>query len=86
MGIVDTDAARTASDLVLADDHFATIVNAVEECRAVFANARKFLTYILTSNVPEIVPYLAFVRVRLPLPSQSCRSSPPFSARISSRP
>ena len=68
MGISGTDAARAASDLVLADDNFATIVNAVEEGRAVFANTRKFLTYILTSNVPEIVPYLAFVLLRIPLP------------------
>jgi calcium-translocating P-type ATPase len=68
MGIAGTDAARAAADLVLADDHFATIVNAIEEGRAVFANARKFLTYILTSNVPEIVPYLAFVLLRIPLP------------------
>jgi calcium-translocating P-type ATPase len=68
MGIAGTDAARAASDLVLADDNFATIVNAVEEGRVVFANARKFLTYILTSNVPEIVPYLAFVLLRIPLP------------------
>mgnify|MGYP005851896901 CR=1 FL=1 len=68
MGVAGTDPARAAADLVLADDHFATIVNAIEEGRAVFANARKFLTYILTSNVPEIVPYLAFVLLRIPLP------------------
>ena len=68
MGRSGTDAARAAADLVLADDHFATIVNAVEEGRAVYANLRKFLTYILTSNVPEVVPYLAFVLLRIPLP------------------
>jgi calcium-translocating P-type ATPase len=68
MGKSGTDAARAAADLVLADDHFATIVNAVEEGRAVYANIRKFLTYILTSNVPEVVPYLAFVLLRIPLP------------------
>jgi calcium-translocating P-type ATPase len=68
MGRDGTDAARVAADLVLADDNFATIVAAVEEGRAVYANIRKFLTYILTSNVPEIVPYLAFVLFRIPLP------------------
>ncbi|NMG76957.1 cation-translocating P-type ATPase [Aromatoleum diolicum] len=68
MGKSGTDVAKEAADMVLLDDHFATIVNAVEEGRAVFENLRKFLTYILTSNIPEIVPYLAFVLFRVPLP------------------
>lgn len=68
MGRSGTDVAREASDMILLDDHFASIVNGIEEGRAVFANIRKFLTYILTSNVPEIVPYIAFVLTRLPLP------------------
>ena len=68
MGLSGTDVAREAADIVLLDDHFATIVNAIEEGRAVFENIRKFLTYILTSNIPELVPYLAFVLLRIPLP------------------
>jgi sodium/potassium-transporting ATPase subunit alpha len=68
MGVTGTDVAREASDMILMDDNFASIVDAVEEGRAVFANMRKFLTYILTSNVPEIVPYLAFALFRIPLP------------------
>ena len=68
MGRVGTDVAREAADMVLTDDNFASIVAAVEEGRGVFDNIRKFLTYILTSNVPEIVPYLAFVLLRIPLP------------------
>ncbi|WP_404372852.1 cation-translocating P-type ATPase [Corallococcus coralloides] len=68
MGLAGTDVAREAADVVLADDNFASIVAAVEEGRAVYSNIRKFLTYILTSNVPEIVPYLAFVLLRIPLP------------------
>ena len=59
--------AREASDMVLLDDNFASIVNAIEEGRAVFENIRKFLTYILTSNIPELVPYLAFAFARVPL-------------------
>ncbi|MBK8253978.1 MAG: cation-transporting P-type ATPase [Polyangiaceae bacterium] len=68
MGKSGTDVARGAADIVLADDNFASIVAGIEEGRAVFANIRKFLTYILTSNVPELVPYLAFVLLRIPLP------------------
>jgi len=67
MGRSGTDVAREAADLVLLDDNFATIVDAVEEGRTVFANIRKFMTYILTSNVPELVPYLALVLLRAPL-------------------
>lgn len=68
MGLSGTDVAREAADIVLLDDHFATIVNAIEEGRAVFDNIRKFLTYILTSNIPELLPYLAFALFRIPLP------------------
>jgi calcium-translocating P-type ATPase len=68
MGQGGTDVAREAADLVLLDDNFATIVAAIEEGRAVRRNIRKFLTYMLSSNVPELVPYLAFVLFRIPLP------------------
>jgi sodium/potassium-transporting ATPase subunit alpha len=49
------------------DDNFASIVDGIEEGRAVFENIRKFLTYILTSNIPELVPYLAFAFAGVPL-------------------
>ena len=67
MGMTGTDVARQAADMVLLDDNFASIVAAVEEGRAVYDNIRKFLTYILTSNVPELVPYLAFAFFGMPL-------------------
>ena len=51
---------------MLLDDNFASIVAAIEEGRGVFDNIRKFTTYVLTSNVPELVPYLAFVLLRIP--------------------
>lgn len=57
MGRSGTDVAREAADLVLLDDNFATIVAAVSQGRATFANARRFLTYHLTDNVAELTPF-----------------------------
>jgi magnesium-transporting ATPase (P-type) len=60
MGQSGTDVAREAADLVLLDDNFATIVAAVEQGRATYANIRRFLTYHLTDNVAELTPFVVW--------------------------
>jgi potassium/sodium efflux P-type ATPase len=69
MGVAGTDVAKEAADMILTDDNFASIVSAVEEGRAVYANIRKFTTYIFTSNTPEAVPFILFALsgARIPL-------------------
>jgi sodium/potassium-transporting ATPase subunit alpha len=68
MGIMGTDVARESADMILLDDNFATIVNAVEEGRTIFENIRKFITYIFAHLTPEAVPYILFSLFRIPLP------------------
>jgi sodium/potassium-transporting ATPase subunit alpha len=68
MGQTGTDVAREAADMVLVDDNFATIIAAVEEGRVIYGNIRRFIGYVLTSNVPEILPCIAFVLFDIPLP------------------
>ena len=70
MGVSGTDVAKEAADMILTDDNFASIVNAVEEGRAVYRNIRKFVVYIFNSNMPEAVPFIAYLfsRGAIPLP------------------
>ncbi|MEQ1794254.1 MAG: cation-transporting P-type ATPase [Nitrospira sp.] len=67
MGIAGTDVAKETADIILLDDNFATIVSAIEEGRAVYENIRKFTSYVLASNVPEVIPYLGYGFFGIPL-------------------
>jgi Ca2+-transporting ATPase len=66
MGLNGTDVAREAADIVLLDDNFATIVEAIRYGRGVVSNIRKFITYILVANLAEATPFLAMVALRIP--------------------
>nr|WP_254899089.1 cation-transporting P-type ATPase [Thalassococcus arenae] len=67
MGIRGTDVAREASDLVLLDDNFATIIGAISEGRRQFANIRKFVRYLLSSNAGEVVALIVNIAIGGPL-------------------
>lgn len=59
---------KQAADMILLDDNFASIVTGVEEGRLIFDNLKKSIAYTLTSNIPEISPFLAFILLDIPLP------------------
>jgi len=67
MGKSGTDVARASAQIVLLDDNFASIVAGIEEGRTVFLNIRKFTNYVLVSNGPEILPYLLYILLPVPL-------------------
>ena len=68
MGIAGKDVSKEAADMILMDDNFASIVNGVEEGRLIFDNLKKSICYTLTSNIPEITPFLTFIILAIPLP------------------
>jgi len=68
MGISGSDVSKQAADMILLDDNFASIVTGVEEGRLIFDNLKKSIAYTLTSNIPEITPFLLFILTDIPLP------------------
>jgi sodium/potassium-transporting ATPase subunit alpha len=63
-----SDVAQNAADMLLLDDDFSSIVNGVEEGRLIFDNLKKSIAYTLSSNIPEIAPFIAFILLQVPLP------------------
>lgn len=68
MGITGSDVAKDAADMILLNDDFSNIVIGIEEGRKIFDNLKKTCTYVLTSNIPELLPFLGFIVFRFPLP------------------
>ncbi len=68
MGASGTDVAREAADIVLLDDSFASIVKAVESGRAIYENIRKFIVYVFSHNWAELIPFLLYAALGIPLP------------------
>lgn len=68
MGASGTDVAREAADIVLLNDSFASIVKAVESGRAIYDNIRKFIVYVFSHNWAELIPYVLFAALGIPLP------------------
>jgi P-type Ca2+ transporter type 2C len=66
MGIIGTDVAKEAADIILTNDNFGSIVSAIEEGRSIFDNIRKFITYIFSSNVSEVLPFLLTSALGIP--------------------
>ena len=67
MGIAGTDVSKEAADMILLTDDFSAIVDGIEEGRLIFDNLKKSIAYTLSSNIPEISPFLMFIIVQMPL-------------------
>lgn len=68
MGITGTDVAKNASDMILADDNFATIISAIEQGRNIYSNIKKSVVFLLTSNIGEVVAMVLAILIGLPAP------------------
>jgi len=68
MGIAGKDVSKEAAKMILLDDNFASIISGIQEGRLIFDNLKKSIAYTLTSNIPEIAPFICFICLNMPLP------------------
>lgn len=68
MGITGSDVAKDSADMILLNDDFSAIIMGIEEGRKIFDNLKKSIAYVLSSNIPEIMPFLMFIIFAIPLP------------------
>lgn len=68
MGITGSDVAKDAADMILLNDDFSAIILGIEEGRKIFDNLKKSIAYVLSSNIPEIMPFITFIIFGIPLP------------------
>jgi len=68
MGIAGSDVSKQAADMILLDDNFSSIVTGVEEGRLIFENLKKCICYLLAANIAELIPFLTYITLRIPLP------------------
>merc|ERR1711912_81655 len=71
MGIAGADVAKENADMILLDDNFASIVKGIEQGRLIFDNLKKSIAYTLTSNIPEITPFLFLILLAIPIPLET---------------
>jgi sodium/potassium-transporting ATPase subunit alpha len=68
MGIAGSEVSKQAAGMILLDDNFASIITGVEEGRTIFENLKKSIVYIISANIPELMPFLFYVIANVPLP------------------
>ncbi|PXF41326.1 Sodium/potassium-transporting ATPase subunit alpha [Gracilariopsis chorda] len=68
MGVSGSEVSREAASIVILDDNFSSIVSGIEEGRLIFDNLKKSIAYTLTSNIPQLIPFLIFITLKIPLP------------------
>lgn len=68
MGITGSDVAKDSADMILLNDDFSAIILGIEEGRKIFDNLKKSIAYTITGNIPELIPFLSFIILQIPLP------------------